>query len=803
MKEQNIQAANNNLKNKLALGVFSVAGLTATAGMMNTLTANADDTQSDASAKQNSQSVDLSQIQQYALPQQVASQASADNNAVPTGKHLLPSSTLDDAVKKAQDAGIDTQEVDGNTYHGTPGQYQDILDESDSDYADQVGNILAQITDHNGYNKKVDASNDQLEDLLNLVAKAQQSGVDVNQGSQKTGLNFSEIKDDYAAQIKALQDAINKKNQGDSDAAQSNNVVEQAAKDAENAGVEVTQDPSQNSNDVVKDAQDQVAALKAIKAQREADLKKWQAEVDQVKADNAAGQADYEAKLKEYNKAKADNEAAEKEYQKELEAYQKAEKEWNDENSHKDGFTEKGLSQALDLNNEPTATAVVTTAGDTQWIKNNQEVNQAYADPTLNNQVTDVNGHTTKWTRVKVGKGGSVTVTYTNLSNSKYENHTISKIVKTFTYDENYDDQPMYIDVPDNPSMNVWYNSLPNETHTHEFTRSVVESDSYYDSQDRQITFNDDAIITVGSLNNYFGNLPNNAHIEKAKVDNATFVPINKGTISGHADGYAYSDNDNTTADSSWDNGNSPLFYKGTAVFQLNNGTKNIVTHLITHSGKEDNNTETWAQSSTKVPGSTIKPAKPYPPTPDPKGIGDAPTPYVHKEEPKKPVEKISYHLYNTSAKVTANYHINQLPKDSTDSLNYHYNYSDITPSGDGGHDNHHDNGGNGGHDNHHDNGGNGGHDNHPDNGGDGGHNDNGGNHGHPDKGDKDRKHNHHGFKPASPKPVVVDRNKSVLPETGETAASTQTISTESAYFFGISAAMSLVAAFALRRKEQ
>ncbi|CAK8053876.1 hypothetical protein [Eupransor demetentiae] len=263
MKEQTNIAANNSLKTKLALGVFSVAGLTATAGLMNNITASADDTTTNENTSQNQETANAANTQAYALP---ASQATAAQADVPAGKNILPSPSLDDAVKKAQDAGISTKQVDGNTYKGTPAQYQDILDESDSDYADQVGNILAQITDFNGYNKKADAATDQLEDLNNLVAKAQQSGVDVNQDPQTTGLNFTQIKDDYNAQIKALQDAINAKHANDSDIAQDNYLIDQAVAAAKDAGVKVKQTADvafDDSDAMYKDVLSQYSALNA------------------------------------------------------------------------------------------------------------------------------------------------------------------------------------------------------------------------------------------------------------------------------------------------------------------------------------------------------------------------------------------------------------------------------------------------------------------------------------------------------------------------------------------------------------
>ncbi|CAK8053877.1 GbpC/Spa domain-containing protein [Eupransor demetentiae] len=727
MKEQTNAAVNNGLKNKLALGVFSIAGLTATAGMMNTLTASADDTKPVTNVNQDAQNVSAADVQQYALPQQAAdSQQGAANDAVPTGKNLLPNSTLDDAVKKAQDAGINTKQVDGNTYKGTPDQYQDVLDESDSDYADQVGNILAQITDFNGYNKKLDATNGQLEDLNNLVAKAQQSGVDVNQEAQRKGLNFSEIKDDYAAQIQILQDAINQKDQKDSTIAQANHSVDQAAKAAKDAGVDVDQSADQAGDDINwtnNDAKSQVAALVAAKTKRDADMA----------------------------------------------AYNKAVQDWNNKygNGKVASYTSEALSQALHLNAEPNATVTVNKSGDAEWTiysgsadKPDTVSDKAVANPTYD-KVVDTNGKPLLWTRVNLGQNGTATAVYTNLSNSTYRGQTISKIVKTFSYDDDSTDRNLDIDIPNDPSMDVWYNDSYDtmKNHPSAHTRALKEVDQYFDADGNQITFGPDAVITMGSLNNYtFAGSPDNGHIEMAKIDNSHFVPINNGNVTMHSDGWAYHDKDDSSNENdrkAWDQVGGDNFYKGTAVFRLNEGTKDVTIHMATKVGSKDENRWTWGQSSTLIPGGK------------------------NAEGPVYPVPaKISFHHYKSTKAVTANYHVDQLPKnDAANTINYHYNYSDITPDGNGGHGGHHDNGGNGGHHDH------------------GDHHDNGG------------KHGHDHFDPAGFKHLAFDTKKgaknSALPETAKTAASTQTISTASAYFFGISVAMSLVAAFALRRKEQ
>ncbi|CAK8053875.1 GbpC/Spa domain-containing protein [Eupransor demetentiae] len=662
-----------NLNNKLALGVFSIAGIAAGSALLNQNNASADDT---TTSNQESQA----QANQVSTEQQSVVLPSTTADKVTEGTSTLPSPALDQAVKDAQADGLKTQQTDGNHYTGTADQYDQFKQESDADYANQVSQIKKQIQKDKAYDNDLQYAKEQNAAVDNAAAKAQSQGVNVIKDADQDGLSFNQIEIDSAKQVNDLNAATSEQLKRASEHAQTDQKVKvdnqeltDKAKQAEDAGVTVKQAANQSSAtyaDELADKQKQLTDLNQAIADQSAAMTKYQAEVDQVKKDNAAKQADYEAAQSKYEAAKAKNQELRYQFDQEMSDYKKKLNAL-EKQAQESGYASQVVNQALKLDSEPNAKVALTASPDVQWYyQGKADSNGPTFDDTLHPNLKTADGQPTQWAQAHLNAGQSITAVYTNLNNSSYEGKPISKVVKTFTYEENKLGEAIEVDVPTDPTLDVWYNGL---TEGGQHTRALTEVDKFYDADGKQITFGNDAVLTIGSLNNYY-NGQSNSYIEKSKIDGATFIPVNNGTIKEHADGWAYADKDNTTFYDNWDNDNSLDFYIGSAIYRLQPGSNEVTIHLQTNSGPSDGNRWTWSQSSTSVPLTDI-PAMPAEPKYEAEVQPVAPS---LTPEPAKPTTNVAYHLYDNPADnqpVTIHYHNNIAPDNAAcEVVHYHYN---------------------------------------------------------------------------------------------------------------------------------
>ncbi|GAP01781.1 hypothetical protein FFRU_120410 [Fructobacillus fructosus] len=467
--------------------------------------------------------------------------------------------------------------------------------------------------------------------LNRAVTDAKNEGVKVNQDpTQKLNGNLSDkddliqqVADDYSKQTDTLNAATAETKQYKTNVAnaeKSNQTVQDTAKAAKEAGVDVTQEDnkqSQSFDDINKDNANQVASLTADMKKQQALNDAYNSAKSAADAANAAAKAKYDTEMAEYNQILADLESK----------------------TNQNGYAKEVLSQELLLKAESHAKVTITAPGvkwDQDWSHPSVSDTPIVNTDAFYANSKNADGQPVQWYSAWLEPGQSVTVDYTDLSNSSYQSQPITKIQKTFTNTSNFKEN---LGIPSDPTMNVWY--IDSQI-GQDRQRTVKEVRVLYGQDGQPIKLGKDALISLGSLNAWYDD-HDGQHVEAVKVDNSHFVSITGGTINYHSDGWAYSDTDNASQDGSWDDPSNPNFYKGAAIFQLD-GDDQIVINYRTDSGANDSNNTTWAYSATTIPVQTL-PKKPT---------------LTLVDEPKKPdAVKSSYHLY-------------EMPKYETASVSYH-----------------------------------------------------------------------------------------------------------------------------------
>ncbi|QYU56826.1 hypothetical protein K1728_06420 [Weissella confusa] len=371
--------------------------------------------------------------------------------------------------------------------------------------------------------------------------------------------------------------------------------LNKAVKEAQDAGLTVTQDSSNK---------------KQINA---ADVDKTQAEVKadyHVQADKLRQQvADYKAQKATYDEHKA-------QYDKDKAAFDAEEAAHAKEPGHPADTVLQQLMLSAENNAKMSGTNMTAAQGiyyDTVGNEGGSTPILVYrgydkSDPSNNN----ANGVPTQWYHIRLNNGQTFKTTHENLENASYKGKKITKMVQTVKNDGNTSDSSMDIHVAADPTVGVWYNGSVNPEKGTE--RTITVTRTYYYADGSKVVFDDDnAYISVGSLNaGYQKPDGNSLHTEKSKVENGTFVPVNGGSIKPHDDGFDYADqNDWYTKDGTlfeypfdgtWDADDSPNRYYGTAVYRLKAGTSEIKMTASTKSQPNDGNGTTWWTSSTTMP---------------------------------------------------------------------------------------------------------------------------------------------------------------------------------------------------------
>ncbi|MBL1056172.1 hypothetical protein JEM51_07005 [Ligilactobacillus agilis] len=305
----------------------------------------------------------------------------------------------------------------------------------------------------------------------------------------------------------------------------------------------------------------------------------------------------------------------------------------------------KDLQKKLDRQSNNART--ITSAQVVQQLKLSHEPDAISNLEILNNQPlttwVDKSGNTSILNKNGIAgtiNGEFLRVTYTNLKNSSYKGNIISKIVVTFS-----DSKPnsTYISNP-NGGRQQFLVILKDPADGIYHATQLKAAYQYYDSNDRLINFDtNDAWISINSLNSWS---MTGVISEAVKGGNGTTAyQLDGSSIRVHDDGWAYSDFDNyseetsaypekqadngtlsgngdaSTSDGSrgWDYNNSPFFFYGSILYLLK-GNKIELEYKNNYSFEKDaysdndnsiNNGGAWASVATIIP-KTILPKVSY-----------------------------------------------------------------------------------------------------------------------------------------------------------------------------------------------
>lgn len=318
------------------------------------------------------------------------------------------------------------------------------------------------------------------------------------------------------------------------------------------------------------------------------------AEIEQVtnkykedKAKYAEEKKQYDEDLKEYNIKKAqydEKKAAYEEYQKQIA-----------------NGTDAGVIntlQELTLKTEPDAHTVVS--GDVNYLTQAgvDALNQSDylarfdGDKVKDEYLTTTNPYSDTddaWVALEIGK--TMTVTSTNLSNSRFKDTAIAKIVREFTVTSAPGNSGKIIaNVYRDPAKTIVVGDSTDSANP--LTIKVV--DHYYDAAGNEVqaVYDGNSIIAVNSLNHYNGirytengetkwAWEDTKHIEKMSVGSNKFIPIPGSSVS-EQNGEIYSVNDNQYLEhgskfngndmgnvKGWDDETASNFYWGSGALRL------------------------------------------------------------------------------------------------------------------------------------------------------------------------------------------------------------------------------------------
>lgn len=599
-----------------------------------------------ASSKSSSSATKSVQPMNLAATPQSSSSSKGMNVDVPHGD-------LDNAVSNAKKDGVQVSQ--GATTQTTTDANKAPQAESSiaNDYKNQTDAMNKADAQQKQVNSARDTANNH-SNVDNAVKQAQSVGVQVNKGADQTIKGNpedaqkvqSQITDDYNSQVKSLQDATNQQKQVNAakDTANNHSDVDNAVKQAQAAGVNVTKDSDKTISGNASNAQ-------KIQGQISGD---YNSEVQDIQnAINQQKQYDqaYNQAMDQYNQALAD-------YNKKKAAYEAV---VSQNNQIKDNSI--NVAWSYDNAGNPGSdyakiqVDVLNNAGKLTYEPRSQFTG------------TDKDWESTaagKWTiTMPAGQhnGDLARVTYTNLS-SKFTigGKHVGKIVVTFSdlqapnLTSGNAGNTAGLSFYNDPLFGFWYNNSSGVHASYQF---------YLDGSNSPYNFNDQySVWSVQSLDHY----QSNGHTETVTL-----------TTDGHPYPIANSDiqysgntatpvkpnmNDKNQAinpDGSVDHSNNWNDNNHTARFFIGGSTVGLT--FSTKNNAPDN------PSTLVLPWSSQLPVNPVPTQP-----GNPPTP------PKKQQASVSYH-YDVAniAPVQANYHYDVADIPNVQA-SYHYDGLTITP---------------------------------------------------------------------------------------------------------------------------
>ncbi|MFC3931832.1 GbpC/Spa domain-containing protein [Streptococcus dentapri] len=374
------------------------------------------------------------------------------------------------------------------------------------------------------------------------------------------------------------------------------------------------------------DNQKQASAIQEALTTQQEKLDRYKKELEQYQKDLAAKperDEAYQKALEAYNVEKA-------EYDVKLKAWQ----EYQEQVKNDTGAGRVEKSQGLVYQSEPGA--VISLEGVDNYITkegmkevtSDSDVLQHYNTDRYNDaMLTSENPYTgteDTWFKMKVGQ--TVTATYSGLTNSKYGDKKISKVIITYKLNSSTNhDGTAIVELYHDPTKTIFIGSqVPPEGEQNPL--SVTMQIRFFDEEDNEIDMSDNkAIMSLSSLNHWTSDLGD--HIEKVSVGDNEFIKIPGSSVDLHGD-YIYSDSQNqrksqgATFDAEGPDGWDAINADGTPRSQ----TAFYGAGAMTYKGKEftftasGNNpyipTTIWFSTNSAVAVPQDPGAAPIPPTP-------------------------------------------------------------------------------------------------------------------------------------------------------------------------------------------
>lgn len=571
----------------------------------------------------------------------------------------VPHGDLDNAVSNAKKDGVQVSQ-DATTQTTTDANK---ASQAESSIANDYKNQTDVMNKADAQQKQVSSARNTANNHSNVdsaVKQAQSVGVQVNKGADQAIKGNpadaqkvqSQITDDYNSQVKSLQDATNQQKQVNAakDTANNHSNVDNAVKQAQAAGVNVTKDSDKTISGNASDAQ---KIQGQISGDYNSEVQDIQNAISQQKQYDQA----YQQAMDQYNKALDD-------YNKQKANYDKAVSGLNNQGIAMSGIDPSSITQKLILNKTPNATVKVLSSSPNVKVSVQDNFDNSKAPEGVDSKqlitVLANNG-------LKGVDGNVITVEYDGDFGS-YNGDKITKIVRTYKDLQPWvDPNASYVDIGNGnkaTESQMYIYSDPTDGFWYDASQGVTTSTQYYDDSGKQITFNqNDAYMTIESLNhhkNWNNDSTAGDPIEKAQLLSSGKADQIKGSsVTVHDGNTLYSDQVNDQNSETWDVTGSTEEYYGAGIFQMSGNTVDI--KWSTSNPKVGYSVNTWVESSTTIP---YIPSAP----------GNPPT------QPKKQQASVSYH-YDVAniAPVQANYHydIADIPNVQA---SYHYDGLTITP---------------------------------------------------------------------------------------------------------------------------
>ena len=300
-----------------------------------------------------------------------------------------------------------------------------------------------------------------------------------------------------------------------------------------------------------------MTAYNEKKAKYDADMIKYQADMSKYEADVKAydkAKIDYENRLKQYqadvealkefDKKTAEYQKKYQQYETELAKYNAAKAEYDKQlaeikaNKGKDGWLKEAVSQNLIYKSEPNAVAKVSTSKNAQPISANGikrafeaiQLKAYYIDAlvadsrsykiaidsttTAPEKVSKIKGEgglggpdNKEFIAYRVGRDSSVTIDYTNLTNSTYAGKPLSKVSMTLDVDPSSINISEYgvLAFAQNPQHGFNINFRRNDQANGHYALKFKVTMKFYDADGKLIDLKSDAYLGLSSLNSTVG----------------------------------------------------------------------------------------------------------------------------------------------------------------------------------------------------------------------------------------------------------------------------------------------------------